>query len=117
MPLSPRPLRSDAHPHPAEAPSGFREWSSHADSPAQPAGTAQAPQQLLPGIDVTHPLFKVAAVAFVGYTLGRLVHRRIHHVDLPPPPWPSPRPRTMPEPVTTYRSRLADEQRSNIRFR
>ena len=78
MPLSPRPLHSDdqSHSAPDEAPSGFREWSSHVGDPTPPTRQARASQPLLPGIDVTHPLFKVAAVAFVGYTLGRLLHRR-----------------------------------------
>ena len=117
MPLSPRPLHSNAHPHPAEAPSGFKEWSSHVAASARPGGQTRTAQHLVPGVDVTHPLFKVAAVAFVGYTLGRLIHRRDHHVDLPPPPRPSLRPRTMPEPSMAYPGRPINEQRSSIRFR
>ena len=76
MPLNPQPLHPADHLHPDETPSGFREWSSHVGDPAPPTGQARSPQPLLPGIDVTHPLFKVAALAFVGYTLGRLLHRR-----------------------------------------
>ena len=77
MPLSPRPLHSDPSlPSADETPTGFRAWSQHAGDPAQPAKQAPTSQPLLPGIDVTHPLFKVAAVAFIGYTLGRIVHRR-----------------------------------------
>ncbi len=117
MPLSPRPLHPADHPHRDEASSGFREWSSRASDAPLPTGKARASQPLLPGIDLTHPLAKVAAVVFVGYTLGRLLHRRARHVDLPPSSQPSPRARTMPEPMTTYRGRHADVQRSSIRFR
>lgn len=76
MPLNPRPLHPADHPHPDETPSGFKGWSQHVGDPAVNTGQARASQPLLSGIDVTHPLFKVAAVAFVGYTLGRLLHRR-----------------------------------------
>ena len=49
----------------------------HADEPAPTAA----------GVDLGHPLLKLAAAAFVGYTLGRLVHRRSREApSLPPAP-------------------------------
>ncbi|MGI4764665.1 MAG: hypothetical protein ACRYGP_06330 [Janthinobacterium lividum] len=77
MPLNPRPLHPAGHSHPgAEGePNGFRTWSQHVGDPTVTTGQARSSQPLLPGIDLTHPLVKVAAVAFVGYTLGRLIHR------------------------------------------
>lgn len=113
MPLSPRPLHPSEHPNADEAPSGFREWSQHAGAPAPVRDRAPVTQPALPGIDLTHPLAKVVAVAFVGYTFGRLVHRRSRKI----PQAPQPRPRAAPEPMTTYRSRPAEDQRSSIRFR
>jgi hypothetical protein len=78
MPLNPRPLHPAEDPHNTsrDVPSGFRDWSQHAGDTAPTPGKARASQPLLPGIDLTHPLAKVGAVAFVGYTLGRLLHRR-----------------------------------------
>ena len=74
--MSPQPPAEGPQNTSRDVPSGFREWSSHAGDPALPSGEAGASQPLLPGIDLTHPLAKVGAVAFIGYTLGRLIHRR-----------------------------------------
>ena len=115
MPLSPRPLHPADYPHPADAPSGFRAWSQHTGDAAPTPGRVPAAQATLPGIDLTHSLAKVVAVAFVGYTFGRLMHRRSRKAAPPPPP--RPRSPVAPEPMTTHRSRLADDQRSSIRFR
>ena len=74
MPLSPRPLHHDEQTEASH--SGFQEWSSRVgDSPVR-TGKAQLAFEGLPPIDLGHPLLKVAAVAFVGYILGRLIHRR-----------------------------------------
>ena len=77
MPLNPQPLHPATHPatHPASESHGFKEWSRHVGDSAPTASQAPVFQPLLPGIDVTHPLFKVAVVAFIGYTLGRIIHR------------------------------------------
>ena len=75
MPLNPQPLHSGDPSHPDQVPPGFKTWSQHVGDPTPPTAQSRTPQPLLPGIDVTHPLFKVAAVAFIGYTLGRLIHR------------------------------------------
>ena len=73
MPLNPQPFRSDDLAHPDQVLPSFKERSSQVDS-APSTAQSRTPQPLLPGIDVTHPLFKVAMVAFIGYTLGRLIH-------------------------------------------
>ena len=78
MPLSPQPLHAAEQSQPSadEAPHGFQEWSRQVgDSPVK-TGKAQLSIEGLPTIDLGHPLVKVAAVAFVGYVLGRLIHRR-----------------------------------------
>ncbi len=75
MPLSPQPVHLDDHPQPAAASSGFKGWSEQVGDPDSSTRQSRASQPLLPGIDVTHPLFKVAMVAFIGYTFGRLMHR------------------------------------------
>ena len=114
MPLSPRPLHPADHPRPDEVPSGFRDWSRHAGDGAADAGRARASQPLLPGIDLTHPLAKVAAVAFVGYTFGRLIHRRSRKA--PPPPQPPARSPYRPGATEPYRVQPTRD-RSSIRFR
>ena len=114
MPLSPRPLHTGEHPHPDETPSGFREWSSHVGDVAPASGQARPPQPLLPGIDLTHPLAKVAAVAFVGYTFGRLMHRRSRKA--PPPPASVPGQPYRPGATEPYRVQPGRE-RSSVRFR
>ena len=75
MPLSPRPLHPSDHPHFGGAHSGFREWSQAAGDMAPRREGWRTSQPLLPGIDLTHPLAQVAVVAFIGYTLGRIIHR------------------------------------------
>ena len=113
MPPSPRPLHLDDHVHLAEAPSGFKEWSQHAGAAAPPTGRARPSQPLLPGIDLTHPLAKVAVVAFIGYTFGRLMHRRSRKASPPEPLRQQPyRPGTT-EPYRVQPTR----DHSDIRFR
>ena len=76
MPQSPN------HSHPADhsqssdnqVPHGFQEWSARVGDTPAPIGAAN--RQGGSAIDFSHPLVKVAAVAFVGYTLGRMIHRR-----------------------------------------
>ena len=112
MPLSPRPLPSAENPHRADTASSFKEWSSHVGDPAPPTGQARASQPLLPGIDLTHPLAKVAAVAFIGYTFGRLMHR---HARKAPPPPPAQHP-YRPGETEPYRVQPIRD-RSSVRFR
>lgn len=114
MPLSPQPFHpaETAQPDHDKGPHGFKDWSQHVDDRASPMGQSRTPQPLLRGIDLTHPLVKVAAVAFVGYTLGRLIHRSAHAVDLPPPSRPPYRPgATEPYRIQPVRPR------SDIRYR
>ena len=74
MPLSPRPLHPADQPGAHEEPRGFREWSHKAgDGPAH-ASRDEAPFVSL--ADLGHPYVKVAAAAFIGYTLAKLIHRR-----------------------------------------
>ena len=61
---------------------------------------------------MTHPLAKVAAVAFVGYTFGRLMHRRSRKAA---PPSPAQHP-YRPGATEPYRVEPTRE-RSGIRFR
>ena len=112
MPLSPRSLPSAERPHAVDAPFGFREWSSHVGDRVPPTGQAPASQRLLPGIDLTHPLAKVAAVAFIGYTFGRLMHRKVRKAPPSPPAQHAYRP-DAPDPYRVQPTR----DRSDIRFR
>ena len=75
MPLSPKHVSSTApsSAEPGEAPQGFREWSRHQPDPMARSGQPLASSTLT--IDVSHPLVKVAAAVFIGYTLGRILHR------------------------------------------
>ncbi|WP_237478539.1 hypothetical protein [Lichenibacterium dinghuense] len=115
MPLSPRPLHADEHqPDTGDAPHGFRDWSRHVGDPASGLAPARAPEPDLLGVDPGHPLLKVAAAVFVGYTLGRLVHRgpaRARRAAAQRPSGPPPRP------VAAAPVRSPREPRSDIRFR
>ncbi len=77
MPLSPRSLHPEDHPQPLaeQAPHSFQDWSRQVGDTPAPAAPARF-RQGAAAIDFGHPLVKVAAVAFVGYTLGRMIHRR-----------------------------------------
>ncbi len=77
MPLNPRPLHAAEHlrSDPSKSSPGFREWSQAAGDMAPRREGWRTSQPLLPGIDLTHPLAQVAVVAFIGYTLGRIIHR------------------------------------------
>ena len=74
--MSTQPPIEGPHNTSRDVPSGFGKWSQAVGDAVPPGGQSRTSQPLLPGIDVTHPLFKVAMVAFIGYTLGRLIHRR-----------------------------------------
>lgn len=74
MPLNPQPL------HPADQlgadqePRDFREWSHKVGDGTADAGRDEAP--FVSMADLRHPYVKVAAAAFIGYTLAKLIHRR-----------------------------------------
>jgi hypothetical protein len=78
MPLSPQPFHLADHALPTsdEGERSFREWSRHVGDPALNGEQGLTSLGGAPTIDWGHPLVKVAAVAFVGYTLGRIIHRR-----------------------------------------
>ena len=75
MPLSPKHVRSarQTPAAPDRAPQEFREWSRDRPDPAPQGGRPMASSTVT--IDLSHPLVKVGAALFIGYTLGRLVHR------------------------------------------
>lgn len=73
MPLNPRPLHPEDHPDADREARGFREWSHDIDDGMRTAGPIQRP--FVSAADLSHPFVKLAAAAFVGYTLARLVHR------------------------------------------
>lgn len=128
MPLNPRPLHGADHPRPAAdaPPEGFRDWSRRVGEPA-PARTIAggparipAPRPDLLGLDAGHPLLKLAAVAFVGYTLGRLVHRApasVASTASAPASAAPPRPASRPVAATVRLRPPEREPRSSIRFR
>lgn len=73
MPLSPRHASSIAQSQPDETAQGFREWSRHQPDPATRVGQPQSSSTLT--VDLSHPWVKVGAAVFIGYTLGRILHR------------------------------------------
>ncbi|RYC29869.1 hypothetical protein D3273_21545 [Lichenibacterium minor] len=115
MPLNPRPMPHPDHSQTGHdhARSGFREWSSQVGGQAPFTRQTRAAQPIVLGIDLTHPLAKVAVVAFVGYTFGRLLHRRSRKAA------PSVAPRQQPyRPGATEPYRVQPiRERSDIRFR
>ena len=71
MPLSPKQIPNADHAEPEDAaPQGFRAWSRQLEGPA---AVTRSPATLT--IDMSHPLVKVGAAVFIGYTLGRILHR------------------------------------------
>ena len=74
MPLNLRPLHAAEQPGADQEQQGFREWSHKVgDGPAD-AGRYEAP--LVSIADLGQPYVKLAAAAFIGYTLAKLIHRR-----------------------------------------
>ena len=116
MPLNPRSLHAAEHtqPDPGLTSPGFREWSQAAGDSASRTTKPRPSQVLLPGIDFAHPLAQIAVVAFIGYTLGRLMHRRSRKV-----PMPSSAPAQSPyRPGATEPYRVQPiRDRSSIRYR
>ncbi|RYB02418.1 hypothetical protein [Lichenibacterium ramalinae] len=74
MPLNPRPLHPDDQPGADQEPRGFREWSHKVGD--GPSGVGQDQVPFVSIADLRHPFVKLAAVAFIGYTLAKLIHGR-----------------------------------------
>ena len=73
MPLSPDPLPPADQLGADQESRGFREWSHKVGDRPIDATRDEAP--FVSMADLRHPYVKVAAAAFIGYTLARLIHR------------------------------------------
>ena len=74
MPLNPRPLHPADQPGADQEPRGFQAWSHKIGDGSADAIRDEAP--FVSMADLRHPYVKVAAAAFIGYTLAKLIHRR-----------------------------------------